>query len=182
MWRGKQHPHSRGRSVAALFCFSYFSSATVPGHGGGRAAGTGGNVACGCFKPGRAGHGCCAVLSLDSPGAGTGQTSSPGSSKSSLRIWMAFSSLQCRLLPALPSSLSHITLHSVFTVVSTLKENSLLRRVLLCCALLFWKAVFPLAKSTRVVPRGHVGVSSSFWPLPRGFWPPSPCSGGGSPA
>lgn len=64
----------------------------------------------------------------------------------------------------------------VFTVVSTLKENSLLRG-LLSCALLFWKAVFPLAKSTRVVPRGHGGVSFSFWPLPRGCRRPPPARG-----
>lgn len=69
----------------------------------------------------------------------------------------------------------------ISTVVSTLKENSVLRRAL-SGALLLCRAVFPLAKSTRVVPRGHVGVSSSFWPLPRGCRPPSPCSGGGSPA
>lgn len=119
-------------------------------------------------------HGCCAVLRPGLILCWGRANIIPRLLQSSPRIWMAFSSLQAAPCPP-QLAVTHCT-PLVCTVVSTLKENSLFRRSL-SCALLFWKAVFPLAKSRRVVPRGHVGVSSSSWPLPRGCWPPPPAQG-----
>lgn len=174
MWRGKQHPHSQGRPVAALCCFNYCSSANVPGHGGERAAGTGGNVACGCSQPAEPWLLCCAEAWT---GLVLGQGKHPPQAPPKLPT-----DLDGLFLPTVQAApcppqltVTHFT-PLIFTVVSTLKENSLLRRTL-SGALLLCKAVFPLARSTRVVPRGHVGVSSSFWPLPEVAGRPPPARG-----
>lgn len=181
MWRGKQHPHSRGRSVAKLFAAFIIAALQM----------------------------CLATVVKELLGleqtwlVDVSSLAEPAMALCCAEAWTGLVLGQGKhhpqAPPNLPMDLDGFFLPTVqaapcppqltvarytplaFTLVPTLKENSLLRSTL-SCALLFWKAVFPLAKSTRVVPRGHVGVSSSFWPLPRGCRPPSPCSGGGSPA
>lgn len=172
MWRGKQHPHSRGRAIAALCCFNYCNSANVPGHGGES-----------CWDWRKCGlwmfpawQGWSWLLCCAEAWCWAGQTSSPAFSKPPYGFGWLFppSSAGC----SLPSPAHCHT--SVFTGVSTLTESSLKEDALWCSPLL--ESCF---SSGQEHTGGATGPCRSFLFLlasSRVCSLPSPCSGGGSPA